>query len=102
LSAAENPDRSVLELMPRWYCRRFHCVPATGLSRPRHPKDIIAKLNAMTVQALADPAVQSRLSDLGFQVFPRAQQTPEGLRARQKADIGTWWLIIKELMIHTE
>jgi hypothetical protein len=56
----------------------------------------------MTVQALADPVVQSRLSDLGFQLFPRAQQTPEGLRARQKADIGKWWLIIKELMIDAE
>jgi hypothetical protein len=54
------------------------------------------------VEALADPAVQSRFSDLGFQVFPLALQTPEGLRARQKADIEKWWPIIKELMIDAE
>jgi tripartite-type tricarboxylate transporter receptor subunit TctC len=74
-----------------------------GLFAPKDtPRDVIAKLNAVTVEALADPAVRSRLSDLGFQVFPRAQQTPEGLRARQKADIEKWWPIIKELMIDAE
>jgi tripartite-type tricarboxylate transporter receptor subunit TctC len=74
-----------------------------GLFAPKDtPKDIIFKLNAATVEALADPAVQSRFSDLGFQVFPRAQQTPEDLRARQKADIEKWWPIIKELMIDAE
>jgi tripartite-type tricarboxylate transporter receptor subunit TctC len=74
-----------------------------GLFAPKDtPKDIISKLNAATVEALADPAVHSRFSDLGFQVFPPARQTPEGLRARQKADIEKWWPIIKELMIEAE
>jgi tripartite-type tricarboxylate transporter receptor subunit TctC len=74
-----------------------------GLFAPKDtPTDIIAKLNAATVEALADPAVQSRLSDLGVQVFPRARQTPEGLRTRQKADIEKWWPIIKELGIKAE
>jgi tripartite-type tricarboxylate transporter receptor subunit TctC len=74
-----------------------------GLFAPKDtPKDIITKLNAATVEALADPAVQSRLSDLGFQIFPRARQTPEGLRAQQKADIEKWWPIIKELLIGAE
>jgi tripartite-type tricarboxylate transporter receptor subunit TctC len=74
-----------------------------GLFAPKDtPKDIIAKLNAATVEALADPAVQSRLADLAFEVFPRARQTPEGLRTLQKADIEKWWPIIKELMIDAE
>jgi tripartite-type tricarboxylate transporter receptor subunit TctC len=59
------------------------------------PKDIIAKLNAATVEALADPAIQKRFSDLGLDVAPRAQQTPEGLAAFQKAEIDKWWPIIK-------
>ena len=74
-----------------------------GLFAPKDtPNDIISKLNAATVEALADPEVQSRFSDLGFQVFPRALQTPQGLRAQQKADIEKWWPIIKELMIDAE
>jgi tripartite-type tricarboxylate transporter receptor subunit TctC len=33
------------------------------------PKNIIAKLNAAVVDALADAAVRSRLADLGYQFF---------------------------------
>jgi tripartite-type tricarboxylate transporter receptor subunit TctC len=59
------------------------------------PKDIIAKLNAATVEALADPAIQKRFTELGLDVAPRAQQTPEGLAAFQKTEIEKWWPIIK-------
>jgi tripartite-type tricarboxylate transporter receptor subunit TctC len=59
------------------------------------PKDVIAKLNAATVEALADPAVQKRFTELGLDVAAREQQTPEGLAAFQKAEIDKWWPIIK-------
>ena len=59
------------------------------------PKEIIAKLNAATVEALADPAIQKRFTELGLDVAPRAQQTPEGLAAFQKVEIEKWWPIIK-------
>ena len=59
------------------------------------PKEIIAKLNAATVEALADPAIQKRFTELGLDVAPRDQQTPEGLAAFQKAEIDKWWPIIK-------
>jgi tripartite-type tricarboxylate transporter receptor subunit TctC len=59
------------------------------------PKDVIAKLNAATVEALADPALQKRFSDLGLDVAPRAQQTPEGLASFQKSEMDKWWPIIK-------
>jgi len=49
---------------------------------------VIGKLNAAAVEALADPAVRSRLVDFGYEVFPRERQTPEALGALQKADIG--------------
>jgi tripartite-type tricarboxylate transporter receptor subunit TctC len=60
------------------------------------PKDIIAKLNAATTEALADPAIQKRFTELGLDVAPRVQQTPEGLAAFQKAEIVKWWPIIKD------
>jgi len=59
------------------------------------PKEIIAKLNAATVEALADPAIQKRFTELGLDVASRAQQTPEGLAAFQKVEIDKWWPIIK-------
>jgi tripartite-type tricarboxylate transporter receptor subunit TctC len=66
------------------------------------PQDIIGKLNAAVVEALADPAVQSRLVDLGFGLIPREQQTPEALSALQKADAEKWWPVIKELGIKVQ
>jgi tripartite-type tricarboxylate transporter receptor subunit TctC len=59
------------------------------------PKEIIARLNAATVEALADPAIQKRFTELGLDVAPRSQQTPEGLAAFQKVEIEKWWPIIK-------
>jgi len=74
-----------------------------GLFAPRGtPKEAIAKLNAAAVDALADPAVRSRLADLGMEVFPRGQQMPETLGALQKADAEKWWPIIKKLGIKAE
>jgi tripartite-type tricarboxylate transporter receptor subunit TctC len=59
------------------------------------PKEIIAKLNAAVVRALADPAVKKRLADIGQDVWPREQQTPEALAAHHKAEIDKWWPIIR-------
>lgn len=67
-----------------------------GLWVPRDtPKDIIAKLNATMAQVLADPAVQKRFDELGIERTPSAQQSPEALRAFQKAEAERWWPIIK-------
>jgi tripartite-type tricarboxylate transporter receptor subunit TctC len=74
-----------------------------GLFAPsRTPRDMIGKLKAATVEALADRAVQSRLADLGADIFPRERQTPEALAAMVKADAEKWWPIIKELGIKAE
>jgi len=67
-----------------------------GLWVPNNtPKDIVAKLNATMVQVLADPATQKRLEQLGIEITPLAQQSPEALRAYQKAETERWWPIIK-------
>jgi len=66
------------------------------------PKDIVAKLNAATVVALADPAARSRFAALGLEIFPRERQTPGALGALVKADAEKWWPLIKELAINLE
>jgi tripartite-type tricarboxylate transporter receptor subunit TctC len=66
------------------------------------PKDIIGKLNAAAVGALADPAARSRIADLGMDILPRDRQTPEALGALVKADAKKWWPLIKELGIRAE
>ena len=74
-----------------------------GLFAPKGtPRDIVTKLDAAAVDALADPVVRSRLADLGYEAFPRERQTPEALGAMQKADAEKWWPIIREAGIKAE
>jgi tripartite-type tricarboxylate transporter receptor subunit TctC len=68
----------------------------------RTPKDIIATLNAAAVEALATPTVRARLADIGQEIFPRDQQTPEVLGAFHKAQIEKWWPIMKAAGIKAE
>ena len=74
-----------------------------GLFAPKGtPREIVAKLNAAMVQALADPAVGARLADLGLDMASREQQSPEGLAAFHKGEIEKWWPIIKAAGIKVE
>jgi tripartite-type tricarboxylate transporter receptor subunit TctC len=74
----------------------FYVTIWFGLWAPKDtPKDILAKLNAATVAALADPTVKEKLAKLGQQVSTREQQTPETLSALQKSEADKWWPIIK-------
>ncbi len=66
------------------------------------PKDVITKLNAAVVEALADPTVRKRLADQQLDIFSREMQTPEALGRFQKAEIKKWGPIIKALKIKTE
>jgi tripartite-type tricarboxylate transporter receptor subunit TctC len=74
----------------------FYVANWRGMWAPKDtPKTVIAKLNSAVVDALADAKLRSRLIDLGYEIFPREQQTPEALAALQKAEIEKWWPIIK-------
>jgi tripartite-type tricarboxylate transporter receptor subunit TctC len=74
-----------------------------GLWVPRDtPKDIVSKLNATLRKVLADPSVQKRFDDLGIQISPSEQQSPEALRAFQKEESERWWPIIKASNLKAE
>jgi tripartite-type tricarboxylate transporter receptor subunit TctC len=81
----------------------FYCSVWTALFAPKAtPKAIIDKLNAAAVTALAEPAVRQQAAELGQQIVPPEQQTPEVLAALQKAEIEKWWPIIKAAGIRAE
>jgi tripartite-type tricarboxylate transporter receptor subunit TctC len=63
---------------------------------------VIGKLNAAVLDSLADQKARSRLSDLGYEIVPREQETPEALGAFHKAEIEKWWPIIKAANIKPE
>jgi tripartite-type tricarboxylate transporter receptor subunit TctC len=74
-----------------------------GMWAPRGtPPEIIAKLNAAVVDSLADPNVRERFKELGHDIAPRDQQTPQALAAFHKAEIEKWWPIIKAANIKLE
>jgi tripartite-type tricarboxylate transporter receptor subunit TctC len=62
------------------------------------PKSIIERL----IDALADDRVRARLAELGQEIFPRAQQTPQSLRDLQRSETDRWWPIIKAAGIRIE
>ena len=81
----------------------FHMTLWNGLWVPKGtPKDVIARLNAAAIDAMADPAVQKRLVALGLEVPPRDRQTPGALAAWHKAEVEKWWPIIKKAGIKAE
>jgi tripartite-type tricarboxylate transporter receptor subunit TctC len=63
------------------------------------PREMVARLNAAVVETLADPAMQKRLTELGVEIPPRDQQTPEVLGAFLKSEIDKWRPIITEANI---
>jgi tripartite-type tricarboxylate transporter receptor subunit TctC len=81
----------------------FHMTLWNALWVPKGtPRDVIGRLNAAVVEAMADPAVRQRLNDLGLELPPRDQQTPEALGASHKAETAKWWPIVKAANIKPE
>ena len=84
--------------LPELYIDYWH-----GLWAPKQtPKEVIAKLNAALRDALADPAVRSRLADLGQELPSADRQAPDVLAQHQKAEVEKWWPIIRAANIKGE
>jgi tripartite-type tricarboxylate transporter receptor subunit TctC len=74
----------------------FYLSSWNGIWAPKGtPKDVVGKLNAAVVEALSDPIVGKRFTDLGQVIPPPEQLTPEAFGAYQRAEIEKWWPIIK-------
>jgi tripartite-type tricarboxylate transporter receptor subunit TctC len=98
MAAAPNVPTVDEAGLPGFYASLWY-----GLWAPaRAPADVISKLNAAAVEALADPAVRKRLAELGQDIPPLAQQTPQALGAIQKAEIEKWWPVMKAANIRAE
>ena len=94
------PDVPTIEEMgvPGLYMSFWHGVWAPkGTSR-----DIVDKLNAAVVSALADAGVRQKFTDQGHEIPPHEQQTPPALAAHHKAEIEKWWPIIKAANIQVQ
>jgi tripartite-type tricarboxylate transporter receptor subunit TctC len=65
-------------------------------------REIVMTLNAAARAALADPTVQKRLHDLGQEIPPPEQQTPEALGAMHRSETEKWWPIVKAANIRGE
>jgi tripartite-type tricarboxylate transporter receptor subunit TctC len=82
--------------LPDFYLAGWHAFWAPkGTSRA-----VIARLHGAVVNALADPTVRKRISDLGLLIIPVEQQTPEALATLQRAEIGKWLPLLKEAGIN--
>ena len=67
-----------------------------GLYAPKGtPKPVLDKLVSSMQEALRDPTVNQRFSELGAVTFPASQQTPAALQAHLKAEIAKWAPLIK-------
>jgi tripartite-type tricarboxylate transporter receptor subunit TctC len=78
--------------LPGFYLSVWH-----GLWVPKGtPKAVIGKLNFAVKVALADPDVRRQLIELGQEIIPPDEETPEQLHSLQQADADKWWPIMKQ------
>ena len=84
--------------LPKFHISVWHALWVTKGT----PKPVVAKLNAALVEALDDANVRAKLADLGQQIYPRDQLTPEALFALHQSEIEKWWPIVKAANIKGE
>src|SRR5262245_16488365 len=66
------------------------------------PEPVIDTLNKAVRTALADAKVRQRFADLGQEIPPPEQQTPQWLAEFQKAEVDKWVPLVKAAKIKTE
>jgi hypothetical protein len=64
--------------------------------------DVSMSLPYLGFSRVSSSPIVMTSKELGVQMAPREQQTPEALRAFQKAEADRWWPIIKAANITAE
>ena len=92
----ELPDvPAMAELLPGYELTSWTAM----IGPPNMPADLVAKVNALTVKALADPALKNRYNDLGATPWPT---TPAEMVAFRNAEEGRLIPIMKAAGIKPE
>ena len=60
------------------------------------PKPVVEKISTALLAALADPAVQKRIADVGAIPAPLAEATPDAFRKLLTEELGRWEKVIGE------
>jgi tripartite-type tricarboxylate transporter receptor subunit TctC len=72
----------------------------TGMLAPAGtPKEIVTLLHSQIVKIVAEPEVQKRLDDLGFEVVAN---TPDQFAARIKLELEKWGKVVRDAKIKIE
>ena len=76
---------------------QLQTVAWTALFMPkRTPAAVIARVNGAVAKAMDDPAIQKRLGEIGADIPPPDQRSPEALRQLVNSEIDKWVPLIKE------
>jgi tripartite-type tricarboxylate transporter receptor subunit TctC len=91
LASAPDVPTVAEEELPGLYALNWQALFAPKTT----PNEIVTKVSAAVMVALSDGDVRKRLTNIGQDIFPKDQQTPEALRAFQSAEIEKWWPIVR-------
>jgi tripartite-type tricarboxylate transporter receptor subunit TctC len=81
----------------------IHVSTWQGVWAPKNtPADVIGKVNAAAVAAMADFDVRKRIAELGMELPPPAQETPAAFAAFHKAEVEKWYPIVRAAGIKAE
>jgi tripartite-type tricarboxylate transporter receptor subunit TctC len=81
----------------------LHSVTWRGMWVPKGtPAHVTSRLGSAVVQALSDAAVQKRIAEIGQEVVPPDQRTPQALAVHHKAELEKWTPMIKAASIKAD
>jgi tripartite-type tricarboxylate transporter receptor subunit TctC len=69
---------------------------------PKAPPAIVAKLNKAMSDTLDDPAIHTRLGDLGLEIAPPERRTPGYLAKFQAEEVARWSKVVHDAGISAD
>nr|WP_251970492.1 tripartite tricarboxylate transporter substrate-binding protein [Sphaerotilus sp. FB-5] len=81
----------------------FEAATWYGLYAPKGtPREVIQKLHAAYLKALADKDWQKKMSDQGIHLLPEAQYAPEALARHTAAEVEKWRKVATDAKIQID